>query len=58
MERELEVLDLMESRMPKEKETSTKELDNMSFPDSFTRSPTKGSMAERQKRELTRTLLD
>jgi hypothetical protein len=58
IERELEVLDLLESHQPREKETSTKQLDGMQFPDSFTRSASKGPSDQRQKQELTRTMID
>jgi hypothetical protein len=44
--------------VPPKKELSTNQLDNRSFPESFTRSANKGQASERQKQELTRTLLD
>ena len=57
-DKELQVLEQLEARVPPKKELSTNQLDNRSFPESFTRSATKGQTSERQKQELTRTLLD
>ena len=57
-EKELQVLDQMESRIAPVKESSTNQLDNKPLLDKLRQNATGGSQVERQRTELARTILD